>query len=200
MLSNLKNKLPSSKALLILASSAILLSACTTLSNSSNSSSNNKAVPQSVEAVDIDRYTGTWYEIARMPLYFQRNCASDVTANYSLNPSGSIRVDNRCKKADGSTIQSIGEATKANETGSELKVTFLPEGLRWLPFTKADYWVLALDDDYQHALVGTPNHKYLWVLSRTPSMDEATYQALLNTAKNQGYDITKVDRTPQSAR
>ncbi len=195
MLSKLKNKLPSPKALLVLAGGALMLSACTTLTPSHSA-----AAPQSVNQLDLNRYTGTWYEIARLPMYFQRNCASDVTATYSLNPSGSIKVDNRCKKADGSTIQSIGEATKANETGSELKVTFLPEGLRWLPLTKADYWVLALDDTYQHALVGTPNHKYLWVLSRTPSMDETAYQSLLSRAQNQGYDIAKLQRTTHHSR
>ena len=191
MLSKLKDKCILPKVLLVVAGGALMLSACTTLTPSRSTA----AVPQSVNQLDLNRYVGTWYEIARLPMYFQRNCASDVTATYSLNPSGSIKVDNRCNKADGSTIQSIGEATKANETGSELKVTFLPEGLRWLPLTKADYWVLALDDTYQHALVGTPNHKYLWVLSRTPSMDEAAYQSLLSTAKNQGYDIDKLQRT-----
>lgn len=196
MLSKLKDKCILPKALLVVVGGAIILSACTTLTPSRSTA----AVPQSVNQLDLNRYVGTWYEIARLPMYFQRNCASDVTATYSLNPSGSILVDNRCKKADGSTIQSIGEATKANETGSELKVTFLPEGLRWLPLTKADYWVLALDDNYQHVLVGTPNRKYLWVLSRTPSMDEATYQSLLSTAKNQGYDIAKLQRTTHHSR
>lgn len=196
MLSKLKNKLLSPKTSLVIVGGTLLLSACTTLTPSQSTAN----APKSVNQLDLKRYAGTWYEIARLPMYFQRNCASDVTATYSLNPSGSVKVDNRCKKADGSMIQSIGEASKANETGSELKVTFLPEGLRWLPLTKADYWVLALGDDYQHALVGTPNHKYLWVLSRTPSMDEATYQALLNTAKNQGYDIAKIQRTIHNAR
>lgn len=197
MLGNIKNKLFSPKVLLLLLGSAIVLSACTTLTPSQSITA---SAPKAVSELDLDRYTGNWYEIARLPMFFQRNCASDVTATYSLNPSGSIRVDNRCKKADGSTIQSVGEATKANETGSQLKVTFLPEGLRWLPLTKADYWVLALDKDYQYALVGTPNNKYLWVLSRTPNMDEATYQTLLSTAKNQGYDINKLQRTTQNAR
>ena len=196
MLSKLKDKCILPKVLLVVAGGALMLSACTTLTPSRSTA----AVPQSVNQLDLNRYVGTWYEIARLPMYFQRNCASDVTATYSLNPSGSILVDNRCIKADGSTIQSIGEATKANETDSELRVTFLPEGLRWLPLTKADYWVLALDDTYQHALIGTPNHKYLWVLSRTPSMDEATYQSLLSTAKNQGYDIAKLQRTTHHSR
>ena len=98
---------------------------------------------------------------------------------------------------DGKTMQSIGEATKNGESGSKLKVTFLPQGLRWLPVGKADYWVLDLDSNYQHALVGTPNQKYLWILSRTPTISETTYQQLVAKAKSQGYDISKLEKTPQ---
>ena len=92
------------------------------------------------------------------------------------------------------------EATKNGDSGSKLKVTFLPQGLRWLPVGKADYWVLALDPNYNHALVGTPNQKYLWILSRTPTMDEATYQTMVATAKSQGYDVSKLQKTVQNSR
>ena len=152
--------------------------------------------PQTVARVDLDRYMGTWYEIARLPMFFQRHCASDVTASYSQQPNGTIKVDNQCKQKDGKVIQSIGQATQNGESTSRLKVTFLPQGLRWLPFGKADYWVLALDDNYQHALVGTPNHKYLWVLSRTPTMDENTYHQFVTIAQQQGYDVSKLQKTP----
>ncbi len=153
--------------------------------------------PTPVAHVDLNRYTGKWYEVARLPMYFQRNCASDVSAIYSIKTNGNIEVNNRCMGKDGKAMQSIGEATKNGDAGSQLKVTFLPKGLRWLPFGKADYWVLALDNDYQYALVGTPNQKYLWLLSRTPTMPENVYQNYLNLAKQQGYDVSKLIKTVQ---
>lgn len=156
--------------------------------------------PTPVDKVDLTRYSGTWYEIARLPLYFQRKCASDVTATYTLQTDGSIQVDNRCKTADNKTQQSIGRATKNGDSGSKLKVTFLPKGLRWLPFGKADYWILDLDDNYQYALVGTPNNKNLWILSRTPTMNEATYQALTAKAQAQGYNLINFKRTVQTSK
>lgn len=157
-------------------------------------------VPTSVDQVDLNKYAGQWYEIARLPMYFQRNCASDVTATYNLNkePSGqlkSVDVINECRKADGSMMKAEGLATPANDTGSELKVTFLPSWIRWLPVGKANYWVLQLDQDYQTALVGTPDNKYLWMLSRTPTMSQTTFDQYKNVAKMQGYDIKKLEIT-----
>lgn len=155
---------------------------------------------QAVQSVDLNRYAGKWYEIARLPMFFQRNCASDVTATYTLQPTGKVEVNNQCMGKDGKPMQSIGEATKNGDSGSKLKVTFLPQGLRWLPVGKADYWVLALDPNYNHALVGTPNQKYLWILSRTPTMDEDTYQTMVATARSQGYDVSKLQKTVQNSR
>jgi apolipoprotein D and lipocalin family protein len=80
---------------------------------------------------------------------------------------------------------------------SELKVSFLPAGLRWLPFTKGDYWVLRVDPEYQVALIGGPTHKYLWILSKNPHLDEATYQSYLETARQYGYDLSNLIKTPQ---
>lgn len=154
--------------------------------------------PTPVAHVDLAKYAGKWYEIARLPMYFQRNCASDVTATYTANPDGSIKVDNQCQTAQAQTLESIGKATKNGDTGSQLKVTFLPKGLRWLPFGKANYWVLALDNDYKYALVGTPNQKYLWVLSRTPTMPESIYNSYVGLAKQQGYDVSKLQKTVQT--
>lgn len=154
--------------------------------------------PTPVAHVDLAKYAGKWYEIARLPMYFQRNCASDVTATYTANTDGSIKVDNQCQTVQAKTLESIGKATKNSDTGSQLKVTFLPKGLRWLPFGKADYWVLALDNDYQYALVGTPNQRYLWVLSRTPTMPDSVYNNYVNLAKQQGYDVSKLQKTVQT--
>ncbi|AWT49352.1 lipocalin [Psychrobacter sp. YP14] len=161
------------------------------------------STPHSVPSVDLNKYAGQWYEIARLPMYFQRNCASDVTATYNLNQTDagkieSVDVINQCKKADGSMMSATGIAKPANESGSQLKVTFLPSWLRWLPVGKANYWVLALDEDYKSALVGTPDNKYLWILSRTPTLSQSTYDKYVNTAKIQGYDVSKLEITSHS--
>ncbi|WP_228133084.1 lipocalin family protein [Alkanindiges illinoisensis] len=151
--------------------------------------------PQTVNQVDLNRYLGTWYEVARFPMYFQRKCASDVTATYGLQANGKVSVLNQCRKANGENMASQGEATPIDKANSKLKVSFLPQGLRWIPFTKGDYWILKLDDNYQTALVGAPNRKYLWILSRTPHLDEQTYQNYVDAAKQQGFDTSKLIRT-----
>lgn len=151
--------------------------------------------PQTVSQVDLNRYLGTWYEVARFPMYFQRKCASDVSATYGLQANGNVSVLNQCRKADGEIMASKGEAKAVDRSNSKLKVSFLPKGLRWIPLTKGDYWILKLDDNYQTALVGAPNRKYLWILSRTPILDEQTYQQYVDAAKQQGFDTSKLMRT-----
>ena len=201
-------KLMNKKTLAVagIAGTLIAISACSTTTPTKNTSTETTAKStgvgkaQAVQSVDLNRYAGKWYEIVRLPMFFQRNCASDVTATYTLQPTGKVEVNNQCMGKDGKPMQSIGEATKNGDSGSKLKVTFLPQGLRWLPVGKADYWVLALDPNYSHALVGTPNQKYLWILSRTPTMDEDTYQTMVATAKSQGYDVSKLQKTAQNSR
>lgn len=144
---------------------------------------------RSVTALDLERYLGTWFEIGRLPLRFEDDDATNVTATYSLNDDGTVRVDNRCLDEDGTPTQAIGEGIPDDEHPGQLKVTFLPEGLRWIPFTKADYWVLQIDPEYRHALVGTPDHKYLWFLSRSPQIDHATAQQYLDAATQQGFNL-----------
>src|SRR5690606_35739673 len=110
---------------------------------------------RSVAALDLLRYLGLWYEIGRLPLRFEADDARDVTAEYSLNDDGTVQVDNRCLDEDGKPTQALGQAVPDEEHPGRLRVTFLPEGLRWIPFTRADYWVLRVDEEYRHALVGT---------------------------------------------
>ncbi len=118
--------------------------------------------PTTVDNVDLKRYAGKWYEIGRLPMYFQRNCARDVTATYTGKSDGSgITVLNQCVGAEGIGIKAEGLAKPADNTGSKLKVSFLPSWIRWLPVGRADYWVLARDGDYQTALIGTPDKDYL---------------------------------------
>lgn len=153
--------------------------------------------PQAVDKVDIQRYAGQWYEIAHLPMYFQRKCVANTTAQYGVNPDKTLSVLNSCSTADGEKISSEGVAYAQNEGNSKLKVSFLPKGLRWLPFTKGHYWVLRIDPEYKVALVGGPSDKYLWILSRDAQIDEATYQSYLDTAKKYGYDVEKLIKTPQ---
>ena len=148
--------------------------------------------PQAVDQVDIQKYAGKWYEIAHVPMYFHRKCIANITAQYSVNADQTIGVLNSCRTANGEIISSEGVAYPQNQGNSKLKVSFLPPGLRWIPFTRGHYWVLRVDPEYKVALVGGPSTKYLWILSREPQLDEAIYKSYLETAKYYGYDITKL--------
>lgn len=155
------------------------------------------SVPKAVEQIDVNKYAGQWYEIAHFPMYFQRKCVSDTTANYAVNSDKTIAVLNSCRTKTGEMISSKGVAYPQNPGNSQLKVSFLPSGLRWIPFTKGDYWVLRIDPDYRVALVGGPSHKYLWILSRDAHIDASTYQSYVQTARDYGYDVSKLVQTPQ---
>ena len=156
------------------------------------------ATPNTVAHVDLDRYLGTWFEICRLPLKWEPDGARDVTATYSLNDDGTIRVDNRCLDEDGKPTQAIGQAKPVDDSNARLTVSFLPEYLRWIPFTKGDYWILRVDADYQTALVGDPERKYLWLLHRQPKMDDATRMAWLDVARAQGYALDDLIHPQQS--
>lgn len=142
-----------------------------------------------VDAVDLTRYAGQWHEIARLPMFFQRNCASAVTAQYTLREDGMIGVHNQCLDRDGEQSDVDGVARVDPKRAGRLEVRFAPDWLSWLPLTWADYWVIALDPDYQWAMVGEPGREYLWILSRTPDMDRATFEALKARAAAMGYDL-----------
>lgn len=157
------------------------------------------STPTTVDSVDLNEYAGTWYEIGRLPMYFQRKCAGDVTANYTQKTDGSgIVVTNKCVSEDGSGITAEGLAKPVDENGSKLKVTFLPKWIRWIPVGRADYWVLARDADYKTALVGTPDKKYLWLLARSPNISQETYTKYRQVAQQQGYDLKEFTLTSQS--
>ncbi|WP_067856652.1 lipocalin family protein [Nocardia shimofusensis] len=144
---------------------------------------------RSLPDLDLAWYLGLWYEIGRLPLRWEDDDAREITAQYSLEDDGTIRVDNRCFDGDGKPTQSIGKATPVEGEPAQLKVTFLPAGLRWIPFTEGDYWVLKIDESYDHALVGTPDRKNLWFLARRPVVDEATKAEFLDEARCQGFDL-----------
>jgi apolipoprotein D and lipocalin family protein len=146
-----------------------------------------------VASVDLKRYVGTWYEIARYPNRFQRKCTGDVTARYSLRGDGKVDVLNSCR--EGAKINQAKGTAKVDDppTNSKLRVTFF-----W-PFY-GDYWILDLAPDYSYAVVGEPNRRYLWILSRSPRMDAHTYDRLLEKIRTLGYDPAGLMKTPQSDR
>lgn len=151
---------------------------------------------KTVNQVELDRYLGVWYEVARKPMYFQNKCDRDVSATYTLNENGNVNVDNKCYSKDGKLNQSVGEAYVQNPpSNSKLKVSFLPSAIRWLPLGRGDYWVLKIDDDYQTVLVGEPDRKYMWVLSRTAHPNEQVVGEYLDYAKSVGYDLSDVIKT-----
>ena len=147
--------------------------------------------------LDLRRYAGRWYEIARLPLRTEDQCDSDVTATYTLLRGGRVRVVNSCYTRDGVQEEVRGIARATGGDGAKLEVSFAPRALRWLPGSWAPYWVLHVDPDYGAAVVGTPDRKHLWLLSRTPLMDDSQLQRLLLHARAQGFDTTKLMRTPQ---
>ena len=152
-----------------------------------------------VEKIELDKYLGVWYEVARKPMYFQNKCDRDVSAIYTLNENGNIGVDNRCYTKDGQLNESVGEAFIQNAPfNTKLKVSFLPESVRWLPVGRGDYWVLKIDDAYQTVLVGEPRRRYLWVLSRSAQPNQAVVKEYLDYAQSIGYDISDVIHTKQT--
>jgi len=153
-----------------------------------------------VPHVDLDRYLGTWFEICRLPLRWEDATASDITATYSRGGTGAILVDNRCLDAGGAPRRALGEATPSDASNARLRVSFLPDYLRWVPFTKGDYWVLSLDAAYETALVGTPDRKHLWLLAREPEMDSREVNRMLDVARGQGFDLSALIHPRQSGR
>lgn len=151
---------------------------------------------QVVHGVDLTRYQGLWYEIASMPSRFQPKTGTNTTATYTLRPDQTIHVLNQTW-VDGKRGFIEGTAWKIDPTTDEakLKVRFwVPPFLPVIPVT-GDYWVMLLDAEYQWALVGQPSRKYLWVLSRTPQLDDEVYSKLLEHAKAEGYDVTLLRKT-----
>jgi len=145
-----------------------------------------------VPKVDLGRYAGRWYEIASFPQRFQRGC-TDSRADYRLRDDGTVEVLNSCLR-DGRVDTAKGRAWVVDKaTGAKLKVSFF-----W-PF-RGDYWIIDLGADYDYAVVSAPSMKYLWILSRTPQMDDQRYQEIVRGLKDRGFDVAKLSRTPQGNR
>jgi apolipoprotein D and lipocalin family protein len=141
-----------------------------------------------VGSVDVQRYLGSWVQQALVPNKFQKMCVSDTTAIYARDGDG-LSVTNRCMDADGKLVEAKGVAKVVEGSkNAKLKVSF------FRPFY-GDYWVLALDPDYQWVLVGEPARENGWVLSRAKKLDDATYNAILDTAAALGYDKARFVRS-----
>lgn len=144
---------------------------------------------KTVGHVELEKYLGKWYEIAKFPQGFEKGC-TDVTAEYNLRDDGKIGVLNSCIK-DGQPKTSEGVAlVDDKESNAKLEVQF-----QW-PFN-GKYWIIVLAPDYSYAVVGHPNRKYLWILNRKPVMDSMTYNHLVLIAASRGFDIRKLVKTVQ---
>jgi apolipoprotein D and lipocalin family protein len=151
-----------------------------------------------VATLDLQRYSGVWYEIARLPFRFQEKCAHSVVVRYTVRDDGRLGVVNECVEKDGRVSRASGVARLADPKGppSRLKVRFAPAFLSFLPAVWGDYWVIDLAPDYSYAVVGEPKRRYLWILSRTPRMPEPLYAEILGRAAR-FYDVSRVLRTEQ---
>jgi len=169
--------------LIPLIASALLLAGCINLPNHRNTS----APLETVSSVDLSRYTGKWYEIARYPNGFEKGCEG-VTAEYADLGDGKVSVTNTCHQGAPDGPVDVATATARIVPGSgnsKLKVKFAPE---WVPFASGDYWILHLEDDYSGALIGAPNGKFLWVMGREPQMEPAKYERITARARALGFD------------
>lgn len=146
--------------------------------------------------VDLQRYAGLWYEIAKIPNRFQRKCASGTTAQYELRDDGRITVVNRCLKGNGGTIEAKGIAKVVDTTtNAKLKVSFV-NLWGWRLFW-GDYWIIGLDENYRWAVVGHPQRKYGWILSRMPTLEKSTLEAIFALLRQQGYNPDDFELTRQ---
>lgn len=152
---------------------------------------------QAVPELDLQRYAGTWYEQARLPLVWQSRCAGNTMASYTLRDDGLVDVLNSCEDADGQPIEARGVARRSGEHPAQLEVRFAPELLAGLSMVWGDYWVLELDPDYRWAVVGSPDRKHLWFLTRDKHFPKDRLDILILRAAERGFDTTRLKYTPQ---
>jgi apolipoprotein D and lipocalin family protein len=173
---------------IFLAAAAVVIGGCAT------TTTERLGLPplETVDAVDLSRYVGGWYEIASYPQFFQRRCTG-TTATYRLRDDGLIDVQNRCYRdsLDGRAVDARGRARVPDLAESaKLEVSFF--GPFW-----GDYWVIDLGEEYEYAVVGNPSRDFLWILSRTPTMEESVYQGILLRLRANGYTLDELQKTTQ---
>jgi apolipoprotein D and lipocalin family protein len=149
-----------------------------------------------IASLDIPRYMGRWYEIAKFPNWFQKKCVGDTRAEYSLKPGSGVQVINRCRMENGEWNEAVGAARQIGvPTSPKLEVRFAPAWLSFIPAVWGDYWVIDLDPAYQLVAISEPRREYLWVLSRNPKVSMDAYDALLQRLRLLGFDTRKLETT-----
>lgn len=178
----------------IISTALILLSAFVFSTVDSTQTNLQKDPPKTVPYVEINKYLGLWYEQAVIPFFFERNCER-TTANYSLNPDGTIKVDNTCYR-NGVKHESVGKAfpdpADKEHTNAKLKVEFSTT-----LDIEANYWIVRLDSGYSYAVISSPNYSYLWILYRSPRMPENLFQQIYTDLQKDGFPVEKLRRTVQ---
>ena len=153
-----------------------------------------------VPELNVERYLGVWYEIAKYPNRFQRKCVAETSAQYSLLANGNIQVINRCRLIDGQFEEAVGEARQLGPRNSpRLEVRFAPAWLSFLPAVWGDYWVIDLDPEYQLVAVGEPRREFLWILARTPRVEASALSALRDRLAQKGFKLERLEMTAQAA-
>lgn len=151
-----------------------------------------------INALDVPRYMGTWYEVAKFPAWFQKKCVADTRAEYSLLPDGKVQVINLCRQENGEMKEAVGSARQiGDKTSAKLEVRFAPAWLYFIPAVWGDYWFIDLDPEYQLVAVSEPKREYLWILSRSTKVDSAAYDALLGRLTRKGFDLQRLEKTLQ---
>lgn len=147
---------------------------------------------ETVENLNIGKYLGVWHQIALIPNYFQKDCADDTQAEYEVLSDDSITILNSCLSLDGERLLAagIGRATGEPRNFARLKVSFAPKWLAWIPFVWGDYWILSIDDEYNSVLIGSPDRRYLWILSRQKFIQKEIFADYLEKAKKNEFDTS----------
>ena len=151
---------------------------------------------QVVNKVDLKKYIGLWYEVAKIHNWFQKDCIKNTTAEYSLREDGRIKVVNSCMQADGSIKVAEGVAKVVdNISNAKLEVSFVK--ILGIQLFWGDYWIIGLGDNYDYALIGSPDRKYGWILSRTKKLSQEKLNEISDLLKIKGYDIKNFEFTEQ---
>ena len=147
---------------------------------------------ETVGNLNIGKYLGVWHQIALIPNYFQKNCVDDTQAEYQILSDDSITILNSCLLLDGEKLVAagVGRATGEPRNFARLRVSFAPKWLAWIPFVWGDYWILSIDYQYNSVLIGSPDRRYLWILSRQKFIQKESFADYLEKAKKNGFDTS----------
>ncbi len=165
--------------------------------NASAGSDTTVAEPSVVNDVNLTRYAGRWYEIAHIPVWFQKKCSGGTTAEYALAGEGVVSVVNRCCTKDGKVKEAKGRAWVVDpKTPAKLKVSFFSLFGYWL--FAGHYWIIDLDPGYTYAVIGHPTRRLGWILSRTPELPEEVLTDIAERLRANGYDFSQFTMTNQT--